>query len=255
MGDLDKVLRLVSDLAGVDERKLLAFEAHGFRVMYLSCKLGRRMGVYDDDLRLAALLHDIGKIGVDSAILFKPGRLNYVEYAIIQAHSHIGNRIVRELLERPRAAEFIRDHHERWDGRGYPRGIAGEAISIQAQIIAVCDAYDTMTAKRRVYQASTMSVAEALEEVRTCAGKQFGPEVAREFIEMIRQSPLRDDNHRWYKAVEDYLPLHRRGKQAASIQRFLERVENPLETGAMNQGDIVPTASASGDASRKIPAD
>ena len=231
MSDLDKVLKLVSDLAGVDEKKLLTFQAHGFRVMYLSCKLGRRMGVFDDDLRLAALLHDIGKIGVDSAILFKPGRLNYVEYMIIQAHSHIGNRIVRELLKRPRAAEFIRDHHERWDGRGYPRGIAGEAISIQAQIIAVCDAFDTMTAKRRVYQASTMSVAEALNEVRACAGKQFGPQVAREFVEMIRHSPLRDDNHQWYKTVEEYLPLQRRGNQATVIRKFLERAERQRQGG------------------------
>ncbi|MFS8572722.1 MAG: HD domain-containing protein [Clostridia bacterium] len=65
MSDLEQIIKLVRDLAGVDEKKLLSFQAHGFRVMYLACKLGRRMGVYDADLRLAALLHDIGKIGVD----------------------------------------------------------------------------------------------------------------------------------------------------------------------------------------------
>lgn len=218
MSDLKAIVKLVGDLAGVDKKKLLSFQAHGFRVMYLACKLGRRLGVYDDDLRLGAFLHDIGKIGIDSAILFKPRRLNYVEYMIIQSHCHIGNRIVRELLNRPRAAEFVRDHHERWDGRGYPRGIAGEAISIQAQIICVCDAFDTMTAERRTYQAPPMSVADALNEIRICAGKQFGPQVAREFVEMIRQSPLRHDRHRWYKTVEHYLPLHRAENQRPSTE-------------------------------------
>src|SRR5690606_17575067 len=213
MSDLEQIIKLVRDLAGVDEKKLLSFQAHGFRVMYLACKLGRRMGVYDADLRLAALLHDIGKIGVDSAILFKPGPLNHIEYLIIQAHSHIGNRIVRELLDRPRAAEFIRDHHERWDGRGYPRGLAGDAIPVQSQIISVCDAFDTITVERRVYQAPPMRVADALNEIRQCAGKQFGPRVAREFVEMIRHSPLRSDDHEWYRGVEEYLPLlHRRGQ-------------------------------------------
>jgi len=214
MFTLEKLAELITDLAGVDERKLMSFQAHGFRVMYLSCKLGRRLCVYDDDLRLAALLHDIGKIGVDSAILFKPGRLNYVERMIVQAHSHIGNRIVREVLKRPRAAELIRDHHERWDGTGYPRGIAGAEIPLQAQIISVCDAFDTMTAERRVYQAPPMKVADALNEIRTCAGKQFGPRAAQAFVHMIRNSPLIDDNHEWYREVENYLPLHRRMSHA-----------------------------------------
>lgn len=219
MSDLDRIVRLVADLAGVNEQKLISLQAHGFRVMYLACKLARRLGVYDDDLRLAALLHDIGKIGLESAILFKPGPLNYVEHVIIQAHSHIGNRIMRELLKRPRAAEFVRDHHERWDGTGYPRGISGESISIQAQIINVCDTFDTMTAERRAYQAPPTRVSEALNEIRSCAGKQFSRRVAFEFVEMIRSSPLNDDRHRWYRECEDDILLHRRGNWATFARR------------------------------------
>lgn len=132
MSDLDRIVRLVADLAGVDEQKLISLQAHGFRVIYLACKLARRLGVYDDDLRLAALLHGIGKIGLESAILFKPGPLNYVEHVIIQAHSHIGDRIMRELLKRPRAAEFVRDHHERRAPKQPPSRVAGPVSSSES---------------------------------------------------------------------------------------------------------------------------
>lgn len=207
---LVEVLGLLREFAAIDEQKLLAFQAHGLRVMRLSCKLGRRLGVFDDDLRIASLLHDVGKFGVDSAILFKPGPLSSIEYLIVQAHCHIGNRILREKMNRPRAAEFVRDHHERHDGTGYPRGVSGDQISVQAQIIHLCDTFDTMTAERRVYQAQPSSVQEAINEIRRCSGSQFSPSIAHEFVTMIRQSALSDSEHNWYQEDDAYIPLQRR---------------------------------------------
>lgn len=207
---VDELSNLVREFAAIDEQKLLAFQAHGLRVMRLACKLGRRLRVFDDDLRIAALLHDVGKIGIDSTILFKPGRLTSTEFLIIQAHCHIGNRILREKLDRPRAAEFVRDHHERHDGTGYPRGASGGQISDQAQIIHLCDTFDTMTAERRVYQAEPASVHEAIDEIDRCSGSQFRPSIANEFMTMIRNSVLSNRNHRWYRDTNTYL-FKRRG--------------------------------------------
>ncbi len=210
---LNDIYGLLHEIQVIDEQKLMAFQAHGLRVMRLACMLGRQLGVFDDDLRVAALLHDIGKIGIDSAILFKPGPLTSTEYLIVQAHCHIGNRILRDKLNLPRAAEFVRDHHERHDGTGYPRGIAGDQISLQAQIIHLCDTFDTMTAERRVYQAEPLSVQEGLNEIRRCGGHQFHPTIAREFVSMIRNSALVDNRHRWYQEAAMYRPLTRQPKR------------------------------------------
>src|SRR5690625_6840286 len=99
--------------------------------MVLASALAKRVGFYNEDLRLAALLHDIGKVGISKRILLKTEKLTDLEYTIIQSHSHIGNVIVRQHLGLTQVAEFIRDHHERWDGKGYPRRLLGDEISIQ----------------------------------------------------------------------------------------------------------------------------
>lgn len=171
---------------------LRSFKFHSLRVMYLSSMLASRTGDFDEDLRIAAMLHDIGKIGVAKEILFKPGKLNDMEYIIIQSHCHIGNLLVRKKLGLERAAEFIRDHHERWDGTGYPRGLKGEEISIQGRIIGIADAFDTMTIERRLYQQRPLSNEEALAELIKCSWTQFDGDLVDAFVDMMKGRQIPD---------------------------------------------------------------
>jgi putative nucleotidyltransferase with HDIG domain len=175
---------------------LQVFESHSLRVMHLASMLGQATNCYDEDLRVASLLHDIGKIGIAKEILLKPDKLNDLEYIIIQSHSHIGNTIVRKELGMVRAAGFIRDHHERWDGYGYPRRLIGDEISYQGRIIGICDAFDTMTIDRRTYKQKTLTYDEAFEELRRCSWKQFDGDLVEAFISTIKKADLSED---WYR--------------------------------------------------------
>lgn len=174
---------------------LSVFKHHSLRVMHLSTMLAKKVNCYDEDLRVASLLHDIGKVGLSSEILFKDGKLNELERTIIQSHSHIGNTIVRNVLYQNRAASFIRDHHENWDGTGYPRRLIGEDISIQGRIIRICDSFDTMTYDLRNYQKSKMSHEEALQELKDCAWKQYDGSLVNTFVELIEEIQLPP---KWY---------------------------------------------------------
>jgi HD-GYP domain-containing protein (c-di-GMP phosphodiesterase class II) len=131
----------------------------------------------------AALVHDVGKIGVPDAVLSKPGRLDDAEYEIIKRHADLGARIVAGVLD-PEQVRWIRGHHERHDGRGYPDGLAGDEISEGAWLMALADGWDAMTGAR-VYSAP-MSYDAALEEVRRHDGAQFHP-VAVAALERLAQ--------------------------------------------------------------------
>ncbi|MCA0984072.1 HD domain-containing protein [Halobacillus yeomjeoni] len=166
------------------------FKYHSLRVMYMASMLAKRVNCYDEDLRIAALLHDIGKMGLSADILLKPSKLNDLEYTIVQSHSHIGNMIVRKHLGLTRAAKFIRDHHERWDGQGYPRRLIGDEISVQGRIISICDAFDTMTVDQRTYNKKTLSYQEAFEELENFSWKQFDGNLTRIFIDMMKDEKI-----------------------------------------------------------------
>ncbi|SFK05015.1 HDIG domain-containing protein [Halobacillus dabanensis] len=170
-----------------DNEVIQMFKYHSLRVMFLSSMLAKRMDCYDEDLRVASLLHDIGKVGIAKSILLKPGKLSDLEFTIIQSHSHVGNVIVRKHLGLTRAAKFIRDHHERWDGTGYPRRLLGDEATIQGRIIAICDAFDTMTIDRRNYQKETLSYEDALKELQSCAWAQFDGNLVNAFIGMMEE--------------------------------------------------------------------
>jgi HD-GYP domain-containing protein (c-di-GMP phosphodiesterase class II) len=137
-----------------------------------------------DELALYALLHDIGKVGVDDSILNKPGRLEEDEWEQMKKHSEIGYRIAASARELSHVADFILSHHERWDGQGYPRGLAGEQIPLLSRLLAIVDAYDAMT-EDRVYRRA-LSSEEALREIERNAGTQFDPLLAAKFIRMVR---------------------------------------------------------------------
>jgi len=161
-------------------------EAHSRRVSEFCEKLGNALNLPDGEvkeLRSVGLLHDIGKIAIDERTLNKPGRLTDEEWNEITRHPEIGYRILSTVNEMAEMAEHVLAHHERWDGNGYPKGLKGEEIPLQARIIALADAFDAMTSDRSYRPA--ISPESALEEIRIHSGTQFDPRLAEVFIEMV----------------------------------------------------------------------
>lgn len=159
---------------------------HTERMTELAHKMGIKLGIYNSQLNrlsLLAALHDIGKTSIPEKVLMKPSALNKEEWEMIRGHPARGYKIASATSEFAVVAEEILSHHERWDGNGYPRGLKEKDIPYLARIISIVDAYDVMTSGRP-YQ-SGISNAEALKEIRCCAGTQFDPELAVEFIELM----------------------------------------------------------------------
>lgn len=156
---------------------------HSHRVAQISTIIAKEMKIpvlLIDEIKTAAILHDIGKIGISDAIINKPGRLEDHEMAIIQKHPEIGANIVKDVKSLEDLSNYIRYHHERYDGKGYPEGISGKDIPIEAAIIAVSDCFDAMTSDR-VYR-KAMSFEIALSIIKEERGKQFHPEVVDAFV-------------------------------------------------------------------------
>ena len=151
-------------------------------VAELAVSIGKRLGLLPEgleDLRLAAELHDMGKVAIPDAILDKPGPLDDAEWEFMRRHTVIGERILQAAPALERVARIVRSTHERMDGKGYPDQLAGEAIPLAARIVLVCDAYEAMTADRSYRKA--MSAEVAIEELERCAGTQFDPRVVTAF--------------------------------------------------------------------------
>lgn len=195
--------RVVTALAAAIEAKDRSTEGHVQRVAWRSVAVGDRLGLRGRQLELlryAAILHDVGKIGVSEEVLNKPGPLDDDERAEVERHVEIGVAIVSQVdILRP-AIPFIRYHQERWDGRtsgrfrGYT-GLKGEAIPLEARIIAVVDAYDAMTSARPYSPA--VSHEEAVAELRREAGRQFDPRVVEALIEVIGTGDVAAAPERW----------------------------------------------------------
>jgi putative nucleotidyltransferase with HDIG domain len=146
-------------------------------------------GAQIESMRTVGYLHDIGKIGVRDSILNKPGPLTTEEYEIVKKHPSIGDSIVSELGLVPEERSIIRHHHERWDGKGYPDGLAGEQIPMLARIVSVVDAFDAMTSKRAYRDA--MSREEALAELKKNSGEQFDPRALEAFLKVVEKKGRR----------------------------------------------------------------
>ncbi len=181
---------LVSNFYGILKSLVNALEArdpytgkHSERVTGYAMGTARQLlcsPTQIDSLQTAGYLHDLGKIGIADSILNKPGALSLDEYEVIKRHPVIGESIVSELGLSEEQRQIIRHHHERWDGRGYPNGLAGREIPLLARIVAVADAFDSMTSKRAYRGAMTES--SAIRELLSHAGRQFDPEIVEAFI-------------------------------------------------------------------------
>jgi len=159
---------------------------HSDRVAEICEKIASNMNINQEgiqQIRIAAVLHDIGKIGISDSILNKKGKLDTTEWEEMKKHSEIGYRILSTVPEFSEIAEYVLSHQERWDGKGYPYNLKGEEIPIQARIIAIADAFDAMTVKRTYRDA--MSETDAVAEIKKYAGTQFDPEIARIFVEKV----------------------------------------------------------------------
>lgn len=135
-----------------------------------------------------ALLHDIGKIGIPDSILNKPSRLTDDEYSLIKKHPVIGAEILKDVTLLPHVLEVTRGHHERYDGNGYPDGLAGKEIPVHARIVAMADSYDAMSS-RRIYR-SALSRDVIYEEIRKNRGLQFDPEITDIFLKLMDENRL-----------------------------------------------------------------
>jgi putative nucleotidyltransferase with HDIG domain len=140
---------------------------------------------------LAAMLHDIGKIGVSDTLLQRPGKLTRDEMKIVQEHSQLGASMIQVLGEMHPIVPYILHHHEAWDGSGYPDGIKGERIPLISRIIAVADTYDAMTSDRPYRKRRKKE--EAIAELKKCSGKKFDPKIVKLFLEILDELSMKQE--------------------------------------------------------------
>jgi HD-GYP domain-containing protein (c-di-GMP phosphodiesterase class II) len=182
------VISVVQSLVYAIEEKDHYTRGHSDRVTSYCLMISRMMKLNREQnhvLRWASILHDIGKIGISDAILKKPGPLTDEEFAVIKAHPRKGYKILKPLKQLSDALPGVLHHHERYDGKGYPEGLAGEAIPLEARIIAVADTFDAITSKR-AYRDSK-SAHEAVKIIREVSGTQLDPGVVEAFDEVYEK--------------------------------------------------------------------
>lgn len=185
----DAVHRAVNDtvraLVRVAALREKGADRHSARVAVLAVATGERLGLSDDELlvlRRAAELHDIGKVAISDSILCKLGKLTDEEIQIMRQHATLALEILGSVQALQPTLPLIKHHHERWDGTGYPDGLAGEQIPLGARIIAVAEAYDILT--HGAPWKEPLSVEGAKAEIQRCAGTQFDPKVVEAFLQV-----------------------------------------------------------------------
>ncbi len=187
-------LATMKSLATVIEAKDQTTRGHLDRTVSYGLALARTIEpklAESPTLGYGFFLHDIGKVGIPEHILCKAGPLSVDEWTVMRNHPIIGAQIVAPIAFLSEAVDLIRHHHERFDGSGYPDGLAGEAIPLAARIFSVADSFDAMTSDRPYRGA--IGIERALEEIRAGAGTQFDPEIVRVFVDMVEQDPPQDE--------------------------------------------------------------
>jgi putative nucleotidyltransferase with HDIG domain len=180
-------LGTIKTLVSIIEAKDAYTKGHTERVAAYATAIAREMNLPKEERRkiaFGAVLHDIGKLGVYEGVLNKPGKLNEKEWKLLRSHPEVGAQILRNMEFLSGTVALVRHHHERFDGKGYPDGLAGEDIPLGARIIAVADSFDAMTTNRSYRRA--LSWERALEILEEKAGTQFDPRVVAAFVSLVR---------------------------------------------------------------------
>jgi two-component system cell cycle response regulator len=197
-------------------------QEHQRGVGALVLEVGRRLGMSGEELDVlarAAELHDVGKIAIPDAILTKPGPLNAEEWRFMSRHTILGERILTAAAALRPVARLVRSSHERFDGNGYPDGLCGDGIPLGARVIFVCDAFDAMTSERSYSPA--VPTAEAIAELRACAGTQFDPAVVEAFVALFGEPPSAH-----VEDAEHALPARQRHRDLLAGATADERTSN-----------------------------
>jgi HD-GYP domain-containing protein (c-di-GMP phosphodiesterase class II) len=184
-----------------------------------------------EELVYAALLHDVGKLAISEQILMKPAALSAEERGVVQLHARIGALLVRQVPALRQVETAVLHHHERWDGRGYPDGLAGEEIPVEARIIAVADAFSAMTADRPYRK--PMTISEACAELERCAASQFDPRCVGLFVEEVRRRPPSTDRpDALHRALAELELAAEQGSEDRHLVRVRSYAPAPTNTSA-----------------------
>lgn len=187
----DMTVQTITTVANALDAKDSYSEGHSKRVALYSAMLAEKLGLSENDVRnvrIIALLHDIGKIGVPDSVLKKPGRLTDEEFSLMRQHAAIGSEILKDIDMVTGISIGAKFHHERYDGKGYPDGLKGEEIPFIARIIAVADSYDAMTSNR-VYR-HHLTYEQVLSELEKGEGTQFDPVIAKAMEELMKEGAV-----------------------------------------------------------------
>ncbi|HEU5090591.1 MAG TPA: HD-GYP domain-containing protein, partial [Roseiflexaceae bacterium] len=193
---------------------------HAATVAKYATLIAGELGMTGDQLkqvRQAAILHDLGKIAISDKILHKDSALTDAEYEIIKTHVTIGAELIEQSEQLRHLAPYIRFHHERWDGRGYPSGLAADQIPLVARILNLCDSVEAMASDRPYHRALTPS--EVIAEVKRCAGSQFDPTIADIFVRIAEREEAR------FVINSAQMVSERQGSKANSMQYGLTHLQ------------------------------
>jgi len=184
------ILDTVTSLAYAIDAKDQYTQGHSQKVSAYAALLAEALGMSDpevEEIRLGAILHDVGKVGIPESILNKGGPLNPEEWETMKTHVSFGGRLLEALVPMARIRQMVLHHHEFFDGSGYPDALSGETIPLGARIITIADSYDTITSDRSYKKGRTAD--EALSELERCANTQFDPRLIAAFVRAMRQLP------------------------------------------------------------------
>lgn len=221
-------LQMMQTLSTTIEAKDEYTRGHSYRVSEYAALIASEMGWTPDEIQVlkhSALLHDIGKIGIPDSILNKPSRLTEDEYSLIKRHPVIGAEILKDVTLLPHVLEVTRNHHERYDGKGYPDGLAGTDIPIHARIVAVADSYDAMNS-RRIYRGA-LSRENIYKEFRKNRGLQFDPQITDILLKLMDENRLPE----WDSSYEDPASYNF-PEMEITVSKFISDVVTTIKTQA-----------------------